>query len=112
MQPLGALRRVPPPQATGADGEREEKRPGGPPHFVRSRASSSSRRARDGLNTPHEQNRVSTTAACSGVRRPSFTQSIIFLASDMLTMPCPHIVDSASTSPFGRCSVFPSKPSE
>ena len=92
--------------------ERDDERLGETLHFVRSRASSSSRVARDGLNTPHEQNRLSTTEACSGVRRPSFTQSIIFFASDWLTMPCPHIVDSASTSPLGRCSVLPSNPSE
>jgi hypothetical protein len=39
------------------------------------------------LNTPHEQNRASTADACFGVRRPSFTQSIIFFASDVLIKP-------------------------
>ena len=45
-------------------------------------ACSSTRAARAGLNTPQEQNRVMQAAACSGVRRPSFTQSIIFFASE------------------------------
>ena len=70
------------------------------------------RAARAGLKTPQEQKRVRMAAACSGVRRPSFTQSIIFFASDVLTMPCPHIVESISTWAFGRFSVLPSKPSE
>ena len=38
--------------------------------------------ARAGLNTPQEQKRVSVAAACSGVRRFSFTKSIIFFASE------------------------------
>lgn len=61
-------------------------------HFVLVRASSRRRRARAGLNTPQEQNRCRYVTACSGVRRPSFTQSIILLASDALTMPWPHMV--------------------
>src|SRR5205814_1103386 len=56
-------------------------------HRLLPRASSRIRRDRDGLNTPHEQNRARYADACSGVRRPSFTQSIIFLASDMLIIP-------------------------
>jgi hypothetical protein len=56
-------------------------------YFVRVRASSRIRFPRAGLNTPQEQNRVKYETACSGVRRPSFTQSIIFFASDELTMP-------------------------
>src|SRR6185437_6410104 len=67
-------------------------------YFCLVRASSSIRLARDGLKTPQEQNRVMYVTASSGVRRPSFTQSTIFLASEALTMPCPHMVASFSTS--------------
>src|SRR4051812_14720526 len=51
------------------------------------RTSSRILRAREGLKTPHEQKRASVAAAASGVRRFSLTKSIIFLASDALTMP-------------------------
>ena len=56
-------------------------------YFVRVRASSRIRFPRAGLKTPQEQKRARYDTACSGVRRPSFTQSIIFFASDALTMP-------------------------
>ena len=75
-------------------------------------ASSSSLCARDGLKTPQEQKRVRQLAAWAGVRRPSFTQSIIFFASEWLTMPCPHIVESIITFASGKLSVRPSNPSE
>ena len=68
--------------------------------------------ARDGLKTPHEQNRVNVAAHCSGVRRFSLTTSIIFFASEWLIIPCPHIVDSTITCALGIFSVLPSKPSE
>ena len=50
-------------------------------------------------------------ASC-GVRLPSLTQSIIFFANEVLTMPWPHIVESVITCEFGSFSVFPSNPSE
>ena len=76
------------------------------------RASSKIRLARAGLYTPHEQKRAIYVTACSGVRRPSLTQSIIFLARLVLIMPCPHMVLSDSTCVFGSFSVLPSNPSE
>ena len=51
-------------------------------------------------------------AAGSGVRRPSFTQSIIFLASEWLIMPWPHMVLRVKTCVFGSFSVLPSNPRE
>src|SRR5688500_16113082 len=84
----------------------------GPRYVVLVRASSRILLARAGLKTPHEQKRVSTAAASSGVRRFSLTKSIIFFASEWLIMPCPHIVESIITCPDGILSVLPSKPSE
>src|SRR6185369_17219482 len=73
-------------------------------HFVLTLASSKIRLARDGLNTPQEQNRCKYVTAWSGVRRPSFTQSIIFFANEFATIPWPHIVESSSTWVFGSFS--------
>src|SRR3954447_12038090 len=98
---VGSTSRAPPPRYVGRYRD-----------FVFVRASSRILLARAGLNTPHEQNRDMTAAACSGVRRFSFTKSIIFLASEWLTMPCPHMVDSIATCRLGMFSVLPSKPSE
>ena len=97
-------RRAPPQRATSTAEERER--------LGRLRAGifeDPSSRA-PGLNTPHEQKRVSVAAASSGVRRFSLTKSIIFFASEWLIMPCPHIVDSIMTCEFGIFSVLPSKP--
>jgi len=60
---------------------------------------------------------MSRSAACSwrpapALRRPSLTQSSIFLPSDAAIMPWPHMVVSMSTCESGSFSVLPSKPSE
>ncbi len=66
-----------------------------------------------GLKTPHEQKTESyNSRPARGVRRPSRTQSINFFASEWLTMPCLHMVESIMTFEPGSFSVDPSNPSE
>ena len=62
--------------------------------------------ARDGLKIPQEQKRARYVTASSGVRRPSFTQSIIFFPMLLEIMPWPHMVVSASIWVFGSFSSF------
>ena len=72
---------APPPQATAPMSSAKTSPLAAPPHFVRSRASSSSRVARDGLKTPQEQNRLSTTARLIG-RPPPFLHPVDHLLGE------------------------------